>query len=168
MMQHIFSTPLFTYNSGIVPHLLEEIAALHDLDSEWRSSHDFLQRRDGACGELNRRLADIARMMTGELVWRWRAPRQADGWINITPPGAFIAPHRHQGADLCGTYYVQAAPDCGELELQAGAGTTPFHAVHRIEPKAGMFVMFPGYLYHWVRPNRSEQTRISISWNMTW
>lgn len=33
------------------------------------------------------------------------------------------------------------------------------------EPKVGQFLIFPGYLDHFVTRNHSEETRISVSFN---
>jgi hypothetical protein len=140
---------------GLNQRLLEEVLALwrtepsadRSLSGEWRSRHDLFQR-NGACEKLCR---TILKLSDGIV---------ADGWINVNPPGAFNAPHCHPNARIAGVYYVATPEGCGDLELLNGPKR------RSLAPQAGMFVLFPADIYHWVCPNKSSELRVSISWNV--
>lgn len=99
-------------------------------------------------------------------------------WANISAKGAAHGIHSHPNNFLSGVYYVQT---------QAGADTINFHdpriQTGIIRPSVteltaensdqvvvrvnnGTLLIFPSYLQHSVTSNRSEQERISISFNV--
>ena len=100
-------------------------------------------------------------------------------WANINYPGNYNRPHLHPNALFSGVYWVKAPEKSGNLmvyEPRPGAqcimpnrkkGTLPpelWREVH-YQPKAGTAVMFPAWLWHEVRSNESNDTRISVSFN---
>lgn len=102
------------------------------------------------------------------------------GWMNANPSGGYNAPHTHSGAHWSGVYYV-SQPDVehgssGMIEfldprsdvqhwhiLQASA----FRGKLSIRPKVGELILFPSYLVHWVHPNQTDETRVTIAFNAT-
>jgi uncharacterized protein (TIGR02466 family) len=100
-------------------------------------------------------------------------------WANINYPGGFNRPHLHPNALFSGVYWIKAPEKSGHLMLyepRAGAqctmpnrkeGKLPpelWREVH-YQPKAGTVVMFPAWLWHEVQPNKSQDIRISVSFN---
>ena len=100
-------------------------------------------------------------------------------WANINYPGNYNRPHLHPNALFSGVYWVKAPEKSGNLmvyEPRPGAqctmpnrkkGELPpelWREVH-YQPKAGTAVMFPAWLWHEVRSNESNDTRISVSFN---
>ena len=95
--------------------------------------------------------------------------------------GQFNANHNHPGCHWSGVYYVQAGkydgdplPKAGHLQFYDPRGsinmiTHPgrglFATTLRIEPKDGLLVLFPGWLFHSVNPFLSDVERISIAFN---
>jgi uncharacterized protein (TIGR02466 family) len=110
-----------------------------------------------------------------------------NSWANVNRHGHGNQFHTHPGALWSATYYVDdggIGPDPslgGELELQDPRGVAPImYAPHltfpgpegaalgeaqRLPPRSGMFVMFPSWLSHGVRPYRGTRERISIAIN---
>src|SRR5260370_18835012 len=43
----------------------------------------------------------------------------------------------------------------------------PYGEPFRVRPQAGLLVVFPSWLYHWVHPYAGETPRIAISFNAT-
>ena len=99
-------------------------------------------------------------------------------WANVTGTGAPFQPHTHPNNFLSGVYYVRAAP---------GGQTITFHdprpqmnimrpPVSELGPDnagkidvniaEGCLLMFPAWLMHSVDRNRSDQVRISVSFNL--
>ena len=100
-------------------------------------------------------------------------------WANINYPGGFNRPHLHPNALFSGVYWIKAPEKSGKLMLyepRPGVHTTMpnrkkgklppqlWREIH-YTPKAGMIVMFPAWLWHEVRPNQSNDLRISVSFN---
>ena len=100
-------------------------------------------------------------------------------WANINGPGNFNRPHLHPNALFSGVYWIKTPINSGNLMLydpRPGVHTTMpnrkegklppqlWREVH-YEPKAGRCIMFPAWLWHEVQPNRSNDTRISVSFN---
>ena len=100
-------------------------------------------------------------------------------WANINPPGGMNMPHLHPNALFSGVYYVKASINSGRLKLmepRPGAqvmmptkkpgnpGIDFWKDVH-IEPTVGRIIMFPAWLWHSVETNKSNDIRISVSFN---
>jgi len=100
-------------------------------------------------------------------------------WANINYPGNANRPHLHPNALFSGVYWIKAPEKSGSLMLyepRPGAqctmpnrkeGKLPpelWREVH-YTPRAGTAVMFPAWLWHEVRPNQSNDIRISVSFN---
>ena len=100
-------------------------------------------------------------------------------WANINYPGCFNRPHLHPNALFSGVYWIKAPEKSGNLMLydprpgvqmtmpSRKEGKLPpelWREVH-YKPKAGTIVMFPAWLWHEVKPNESNDIRISVSFN---
>ena len=100
-------------------------------------------------------------------------------WANINYPGNSNRPHLHPNSLFSGVYWVKAPEKSGNLMLyepRPGVHTTMpsrkegklppelWREVH-YQPKAGVAIMFPAWLWHEVQPNESNDTRISVSFN---
>ena len=100
-------------------------------------------------------------------------------WANINYPGCFNRPHLHPNALFSGVYWIKAPEKSGNLmiyEPRPGVhtimpnrkkGKLPSELWREIHytPQAGTIVMFPAWLWHEVRPNESNDIRISVSFN---
>ena len=100
-------------------------------------------------------------------------------WANINPPGGMNQPHIHPNALFSGVYYVKSQPNCGRLKVMDPRPGVQFVMPVRkpgdpgkdmwrdanIEPVVGRIIMFPGWLWHSVEPNKSNDLRISVSFN---
>ena len=108
-----------------------------------------------------------------------REPKLGNMWSNINPPGGYNKPHVHPNALFSGVYYVKTPPNCGRLICQdprPGIQTCmptrkpveiPKHLwrdIH-IDPRENRAIMFPAWLWHQVEPNKSNEPRISVSFN---
>ena len=106
-------------------------------------------------------------------------PALGNMWANINYKGGFNRPHLHPNSLFSGVYWVKAPKNSGDLMLyepRPGVQTTmpnrkkgklPHELWRQVyyTPKAGTIVMFPSWLWHEVKPNESQDIRISISFN---
>ena len=107
------------------------------------------------------------------------------GWANVNRLGDYHDPHNHPHAYLSGTYYLRVpasrATRRNRADLRPGCITfydprvTNMGALRddpqsapelTVSPEAGMILMWPAYLMHFVHPNLSEEPRISVSYNL--
>ena len=100
-------------------------------------------------------------------------------WANINYPGNANRHHLHPNSLFSGVYWIKAPEKSGNLMLyepRPGVHTTMpnrkegklpselWREIH-YQPKAGTAIMFPSWLWHEVKPNESNDIRISVSFN---
>ena len=108
-----------------------------------------------------------------------RKPVLGNMWANINYPGNSNRPHLHPNSLFSGVYWIKTPMKSGNLMLydpRPGVHTTMpnrkegklpsqlWREIH-YEPKAGRCIMFPAWMWHEVKPNESNDTRISVSFN---
>ena len=111
--------------------------------------------------------------------WLDRDPIIGNMWANINYNDGYNRPHVHPNCLFSGVYYIKAPTNCGELictDPRPGMqtmmpirikGQPPKHLwreVH-LSPIEGRIIMFPAWLWHCVEPNKSNDMRISVSFN---
>ena len=149
----------------------------------WHSHPDFLIRRDSAVSALAGWLTWALRQMIDAAAGTdtFSSPLSAFGWATICRTGAYHAPHSHPDSAWSGVYYVDPGTDSRDqplsgvlefLDPRAGAEAVtgpgdPYGAPFRIRPQAGLLVLFPSWLYHWVHPYTGQTPRIAVSFNAT-
>jgi uncharacterized protein (TIGR02466 family) len=99
-------------------------------------------------------------------------------WINKNKTGDFNKAHIHPNAILSGSYYIKVPPESGNIEFYDPVRErlmTPYPIKARtaknsspLEYKArdGLLIIFPSWLQHAVQPNRSDDVRVSMAFNM--
>lgn len=98
-------------------------------------------------------------------------------WPNVTPPGGFNRLHQHSGCQFSGIFYLQGAPEAGELLLYNPMNTSnlvlnytdvcPRQSLsHSVYPIRNTGAFFSSSLAHRVDINNSSSDRISISFNI--
>jgi len=111
--------------------------------------------------------------------WLDRKPMLGNMWANINYSGGYNRPHVHPNCLFSGVYYVKTQPQCGELVVNdprpgiqtmmpvRKSGQPPKHLWREahIEPIQGRLIMFPAWLWHCVEENKSNDMRISVSFN---
>jgi len=107
------------------------------------------------------------------------------GWANVNRLGDYHDPHNHPHAYLSGTYYVRVpasrATRRNRADVRPGCITfydprvTNMTALRddpqsdpelTVVPAAGMILLWPAFLMHFVHPNLSDEPRISVSFNL--
>ncbi len=108
------------------------------------------------------------------------------GWPNINRFGDYHDYHNHPRAYLSGTYYVKMPktreklknrndlrPGCITLydprpgvNMNAIKGDPYVDPEYTVLPEPGMLLMWPAFINHFVHPNLSKETRVSVSFNI--
>jgi uncharacterized protein (TIGR02466 family) len=99
-----------------------------------------------------------------------------ESWVNMHDRGGFNFLHMHEGALLSGVFYLQSPHGSGSLVFRDprpliihaatdGAWANAHNEVH-LQPEAGLIVLFPPWLEHYVEPHQNDVPRISISFNV--
>ena len=99
-------------------------------------------------------------------------------WSVINKKNASNARHIHSNNYISAAYYVKTPEKGGDIVFHDPRSVTTFRYpkiaenntlnsnIFTIQPKEGLLVLFPSYLYHSVDLNRSEEERIVISFNI--
>lgn len=121
-----------------------------------------------AAEELNRwALGDDAESVADSMI--------AEAWSVEYGVCGYHKLHAHPGSAWSGVYYVSVESvqaGSGQLQLidpRIGAsaqGSTSEKLAVCIDPRDGLIVAFPSWLYHWVTPVMSSVPRICIAFNI--
>ena len=99
-------------------------------------------------------------------------------WVNINPPHTSNERHTHPGSDLSVVMYVKVPENSGSIEMTNPAYIESFNLLSSVKPEAnltpsiaitpieGRVLIFPSNILHRVLENKSDDNRISISWNI--
>ena len=105
-----------------------------------------------------------------------------DAWININKPGDYNTKHHHPNCHLSGVLWVKAPEECGRIQFQSPVefqtytevqsyteefknSNNYFHTYY-FSPIEGRMLVFPSHLQHEVLENKSNEDRISVSFNI--
>jgi uncharacterized protein (TIGR02466 family) len=96
-------------------------------------------------------------------------------WVNMHDRGGFNFLHVHEGSLLSGTFYLSVPQGSGQFVFRdprpgvihgyvKGAVPNGHGDVH-LTPSAGLLVLFPCWMEHYVEPHNSDEPRIAIGFN---
>ena len=174
-------------NEGLHALILAEEAEYPTLGRSniggWHSRPDFFHRSDSNVSALISWTTWALRRMISATTGRnvFTGTLSISAWATVCRAGTYHAPHSHSDSAWSGVYYVDSGsenpgrPLSGVLEFldpRAGAEAVsapgdPYGEPFRVRPQAGLLVLFPSWLYHWVHPYAGERPRIAISFNAT-
>jgi len=109
-------------------------------------------------------------------------------WVNISKPGGYLAKHHHPDCNLAGVLWIKALQNSGDIVFHNPRTFDPFlqsakkreidsytddfknkfniYSDYDFPPTEGRILIFPSYLEHQVRENKSNKDRISVSFNI--
>jgi len=100
---------------------------------------------------------------------------EMQSWVNLHDRGGFNFLHTHEGSLLSGGFYLQVPPGSGLLVFRdprpgvihgyVKGGVPNGHADIHLTPSAGLLVLFPCWIEHYVEPHESDEPRIMIAFN---
>ena len=105
-----------------------------------------------------------------------------EGWKNINGPGNFNVRHNHPRSDLSGVLWIKTPKNSGNIvftsphffnryqEIDSYTDEFKYNSNSYISyyfiPKEGHILIFPSFLEHEVEINKSDEDRISYSFNI--
>ena len=105
-----------------------------------------------------------------------------DAWININKKGDYNHKHNHPNSNLAGVLWVKCPENCGNINFDSPINFETYQEVesymqefknynncfHSYEfyPTEGRMLVFPSHLLHNVQENKSNEDRISVSFNI--
>lgn len=102
--------------------------------------------------------------------------RLGSAWASVYGKGHYIPQHTHPMAHLSMVFYAAASEGTGQLIFENPARGHFQHFYppeicwmpyrYTIQPKKGMFVVFPSYLTHNTEPHESDEYRVIYSANV--
>ena len=132
----------------------------------WHSPSNLHEH--GIFFELKNLLLDIAKDITREYA-RTEELYFLEMWAMVNDKYNYNAHHVHEGI-VSGVFYLQVPENSGRLILCNPAIRSHNHPIRNkdfpIEPERLALIMFPSWLEHYVEPSKSDEQRISISFNI--
>ena len=101
-------------------------------------------------------------------------------WAVVLPARGYQTAHIHPDAWLSGVYYAQVPAAVAETKghdgwiafaetaamLDGTPDTLQEKGARLIRPEEGLMVLFPSYFYHGTIPFETEETRISVAFDL--
>lgn len=191
--QNLFSTPVLSFTvpeaETLNTRLVQEILAIRDTSQGvvrtnrmgWHSTGGLFRRKEPGiatlCTHIHESFCAATRLIApGFDIDAHEA--QLQGWLNVSPQGAYNTPHSHPRHQWSGCYYV-TQPEVeegqsgmiefldprGSLSDATLFGASAFSSSFRLRPQPGTLLVFPSFLQHWVHPNQQPEERITVAWN---
>ena len=113
----------------------------------------------------------------------WQSPNfDMDAWININKKGDFNEKHNHPNCHLAGVLWIKCPENCGDISfdspviyethqevesyMQEFKEYNNFFHNYYFTQTEGRILVFPSHLNHQVLENKSNEDRISVSFNI--
>ena len=181
----IFSTPFF--GAKITNH--EEInQKLINFTYEYQKEHpsQSISNRGGYHTDLIHKEAifseffDSAKTSINKIINSMNAKSVSvlGAWINVNNQHAYNTEHNHPECDLAAVYYIKTPKNCGRIYMNNPVPQAFMNQKLRktkmniysqhiyFDITEGALFVFPGWLFHGVEANNSDEDRISMAFNL--
>ena len=187
MIDELFSTPIGFYNFDYDLLSIEKwcYSEMHKSDGRECSNSGGWQSNDYTGEDLEltplKQLYDGIRYSSaefGRILGVRDRPELVNLWININPKGSYNKFHIHPDSRISGVFWIKSTNtgNSGPLvfmrensyALETIAPIETKYSINRqaYNPLTNNMLLFPSYLPHQVLPNKSDEDRISISFNL--
>lgn len=102
-------------------------------------------------------------------------PFELQSWVNLHDRGGFNFLHMHEGSLLSGSFYLKVPAGSGDFVFRdprpgvlhnfVKGGVPNGHADVHLTPSAGLVVLFPCWMEHYVETHEDDAPRITIAFN---
>lgn len=114
--------------------------------------------------------------ISGELNYNVEfGPEGCEWWININEKDCYNVAHTHPGCDIIALYYPKInGNDDGDVcfirtdgaQYQSLYDNNSEHLMYTLKAEEGVLYLMPSHLIHFVKPNLSNDYRVSIAFNI--
>ena len=183
-MEHqlIFPTNLFLikefYNSDItaMKKYISDLWENRDYDDRWQTkSADLHNQKEFK--EFAELVISTSKDILNELKYDVEDVVITDMWATVLKSGENHPAHTHSNNFLSGTYYLHSdqgasimfqdpRPAAGVILPRIKESTITNANLLSYASKQNRAIIFPSWLPHYVKPNKSKNKRISIAWNI--
>jgi len=135
-------------------------------DMKVLEGHEFASLRAAICTACTSALEEMGQGGTSFGV---------QSWVNMHDRGGFNFLHMHEGSLLSGSFYLAVPPGSGAFVFRdprpgvlhgyIKGGVPNGHGDVHLAPSAGLLVLFPCWMEHYVEPHESDAPRITIAFN---
>jgi uncharacterized protein (TIGR02466 family) len=165
-----------------LPQWVEEVLAMRAADPEpagrtvrsgWNSKDMSVLERPGFA-PLRQAIRAACASALAEMGQQGRE-FELQSWINLHDPGGFNFAHLHEGSLLSGSFYLSVPPGSGDFVFRdprpgvihgyVKGGVVNGHADIHLRPSAGLLVLFPCWMEHYVETHEGDEPRITIAFN---
>ena len=104
-----------------------------------------------------------------------KIPFSLQSWINLHDRGGFNFLHMHEGSLLSGSFYISVPSGSGQFVFRdprpgvitgsIKGGVPNGHVDVHLTLSAGLLVLFPCWMEHYVEPHDSDEPRITLAFN---
>lgn len=126
---------------------------------------------------LNKKIKEfVAKTARKEFEIRGDTPIH-NSWFICNKKGDFNSPHKHPPYTLTGMYYIEAPDNCGDVvfknDMEMNNYATSYKNLNTlnsktfsVKPEKGLLLIFPAWLEHYVKVNKSNKERIVYGFNI--
>ena len=194
MLQDLFKTPIYNTNLDIDNKILLDLSYQEKENDTTgrRKSNNGYQTKDldfktykFLFDEISKHAIKFYSIYNADI----KSHYFSNFWINISGKHHYNKLHSHSGSFISGVYYIKVPKNSGEIVFE-----NPSHMFienkfqkfdnwtfedknkndwnsynspeWKIEPEEKQLLMFPSYLRHYVEANKSDEDRISLSFNI--
>ena len=176
---HIFETEDFeSIKDELVQHVYEE----RDRDPKGRtiSNRGGWQSRDFT--KDDKILSIIGKIICQLPILNKGIDFGMDCWFNINGKGNYNNKHVHPNSDFSGVFWLKTPKECGNIVFESPHNFSSYMEMQSytekfkhdsgftynciFKPVEGKMLIFPSSLQHEVKPNESDEDRISVSFNI--
>jgi uncharacterized protein (TIGR02466 family) len=156
-----------------------EASAKNSNADSWQSRHaDFLHTKGGSRQFLIAHATKMVEVMTRlHGIDDTKHELSMEAWCVVSRTGNHHNHHIHGGSVWSGVYYV-TVPRLPKMNEESHPGAIEFidprlsrpcdaTSSFVIQPCAGLMILFPSWLVHWVKPHYSSAERICIPFNIS-
>ena len=143
----------------------------------WQSSNFYIDNEDDVLHHF------MINCLSGFPVIKESVNMKVDAWVNINKPGDYNTKHQHPNCNLSGVLWIKVPQNSGEIIFQSPVEfqtytevesyteefkkhNNYFHSYY-FTPTEGRILVFPSHLQHEVLENKSNEDRISVSFNIS-
>jgi uncharacterized protein (TIGR02466 family) len=139
-----------------------------------KKTYDFIEKYN--CENLKTRILQAAETYMSSI--GWQGPRTVilkNSWLNIADKDDYHGHHCHPGYSISGVYYFRISEQQGAISFNNPNPAMLYcqfpqgrlcPATVDVIPDDGDILLFPSWLIHTTRRNRTSDKRISIAFNI--